>query len=98
MTQSIQENGGRLPAIETEGHLIQVGREMLCADLVPSSHNAALQEGECGLDRVGMNVALHVYPVTMADSLMLGTVNACGNHGLGISRKLIRDHHINIST
>ncbi len=38
MTQGIQKQIGILPAIEAEGHLVQVGR-----DSVPSSNDAALE-------------------------------------------------------
>src|SRR5690348_14132424 len=96
MTQSVQEQIGILPAIEPEGHLIQVGGEMLCADLVPRSHDAALQERECGLYGIGVNVALNVNPITMTDGFVLRAMNASGNHCLGICWHLICDHYINI--
>jgi hypothetical protein len=57
MTQGVQKEIRALSAIEPERHFVQVGREMFCADLVPRSHDAALQERECRLDGVGMNVS-----------------------------------------
>ena len=47
-------------AIEAERHFFKVGREMLCADMMPSSHDAALQKRERGFDRVRVGVALDV--------------------------------------
>ncbi len=35
MTQGVDKQIGAFPAIEAEGHLVKVGWEMLCADLVP---------------------------------------------------------------
>src|SRR6266536_4345949 len=61
MTQGVQEQIGVLPAIEAELHLIQIGRKMLRADLVPRSHDAPLQEAESALDCVGMNVRSEAY-------------------------------------
>ena len=51
--QRVNEQIGILPAIEAECHLVQVKGEMLRADLVPRSNDAALQEREGGLDGVG---------------------------------------------
>ena len=52
MTQGIYEQIGTFAPIETERHLVQVGREMLGADFVPASHDAALEQRECRFDRV----------------------------------------------
>lgn len=60
MTQGIQEQVGIFSAIEPEGHFFAVGLEMLCADFMPSSQDAALQKREGGFDSVGMNIALYV--------------------------------------
>jgi hypothetical protein len=60
MTQGVQEQVRILPAIESEGHFLAVGLEMLRTDFVPRSHNAALQERERGLDGIGVNVAFGV--------------------------------------
>src|SRR5689334_8534361 len=96
MTQSIQEEIGILPTIEPEGHLFQVCRQMLCADLVPSPHNAALQKRECGFNSVGMNVPVNVNLVTMANGFVLSAFYASGDHCFWISWKLIGHHHFNV--
>ena len=49
---------------------------MLCADLVPRSHDAALQERECGFDCVGCDaravLIAHVFASYMVDCFVLG--------------------------
>ena len=62
MTQSVEEQVGTIPAIETEFHLFQVGREMLDAHAMPRSHDAALEQRESGFDGVGMHVSVDVLP------------------------------------
>ncbi len=59
MTQCINKQIGALPAIESKLHLFEVGREMLCAEPVPCSHDAALEKREGGFNRIGVNVAQH---------------------------------------
>jgi hypothetical protein len=46
MTQSVNEQIGSLPAVKTELHFVQVGLQVFGANLVPGSHNAALQQRE----------------------------------------------------
>lgn len=57
MAQRIQEQRVTLAAVEAERHLVQVGREMLCADLVPRSHDAALEQRECRFHRVSRDAS-----------------------------------------
>src|SRR5271170_4441063 len=96
MTQGVQENSWRLPTIEPESHFVQVGGEMLCADTVPCSHNAALQETESGLDCVGMNVPLHVNAVFVPNGLVLFCRDSGSLHCEGVRRELIRNYHVYI--
>src|ERR1035437_2522533 len=56
MAQRIKEQIGTAPAVETEAHLIQVGLQMLGADLVPCSDDAAFEQRECRFNAVRMNV------------------------------------------
>src|SRR5438445_11994177 len=70
MTQGVQEQIGILPAIEPEGHFIEVSREMFCADLVPCAHDAAFQKRECILDSIGVNVATNVLSRRVIDGFM----------------------------
>ena len=60
MTQSINEQIIVFAPIEAERHLFAVGLEMLRANLVPRSHDTALEQGERGFDSVGVNIAFDV--------------------------------------
>jgi hypothetical protein len=96
MTQGVQEDGRRLPAIKSESHFVQVGSEMLRADTMPRSHDAALQETESGFDRIGMNVAVNVDAILVADSFVLRGRNSSSGHCVWVSSELIRHDDINI--
>lgn len=98
MTQRVQKQIGILPAIETKLHLRQISGQMFRADFVPAPNYSPLQERERRFDAIGMNVAINVNLVTMANGLVLGAFNASGNHCLWISKHFVCDHHINIST
>lgn len=76
MTQSIQEQIGVLPAIKPEAHLFKVGRKMLCADMVPSAHHAALKERESVFDGVCMNVSYDIDFFGVIDCPVFGRWNA----------------------
>src|SRR5579871_3445028 len=93
MTQGVQEQSGRLSAIEAKLHLVQVGREMLCADLVPCSRDATFQQTKSTLYCIGMNVPLNINLIAVTNGLVLGAVNASADHSLGISWHFIGDHH-----
>ena len=60
MTQGVQEQVRALAAVESESHFVQVGWEMLGADLVPTSNDSALQERECGFDPVRGGISVNV--------------------------------------
>src|SRR5437016_1456611 len=84
MTQSVQKQIGVIPAIEAEGHLIQVGGEVFCADAMPRSDDAALQERECVFHGVRMNVAVNVDFSLVLDSLMLDGRDSGFGHCVGV--------------
>ncbi len=67
MTQSIYEQIGTLPTIETEFHLFEIGRKMLGANPVPCTHDAALEKRESGFDRIGVNVSHDVHAGTVVN-------------------------------
>src|SRR6266478_2896599 len=71
MTQCINKQIGALPAIESKLHLFEVGREMLCAEPVPCSHDAALEKREGGFNRIGVNVAHDVHAGTVVNLLVV---------------------------
>jgi hypothetical protein len=70
MAQSIEKQIRPLAAIEPKSHFVATGREMLRADVVPRSDDAALEEPECGFDGVSMNVTVNVHTETMIDRFM----------------------------
>src|SRR5437899_2490387 len=98
MTQSVQEQVGIISAIEPEGHLVQVGCKMLCADAVPRSDNPALQEREGVLDCIGMNFALNINLGFVLDSLMLSLRYSCFGDCVGVNRMLIGNQNVHVLT
>src|ERR1039458_871916 len=98
MTQGVQEQSRTLPAIEPELHLREIGREMLGADLVPRSHDAAFQEGERRFDGVSVDITIDVDFRFMSDGFVLGAVNSSANHRLWVGRHFVCDHHFNVCT
>ncbi len=67
MTQSINEQIGTLPAIESELHFFEVGRKMFGANSVPRSHDATFEKREGGFDGVGVNVSHDVHAGTVVN-------------------------------
>src|SRR5260370_27166008 len=93
MTQGINKQVRVFPAIEAEFHLSKICREMLCADLVPTSNDAALQERECILNSVRVNVS------SKSDILFCGMIDGfvfVGSYSFLICRKIIGNDDINI--
>ena len=87
-----------LATIEPESHFVQVGREMLGADLVPCTHNAAFQKRERIFNGIGVNVAVNVDLALVANGFVFGAVDLGGDHRFWISRHFVCDHYINVST
>src|SRR5690242_16115970 len=71
---------------------------MLCADLVPRSDNAALQQREGVLDCVGMNVSVNINSVTMANGFVLSALDASSDHRFGVAGVFVSDHNFNVFT
>jgi hypothetical protein len=95
--QSIDKQVFALTSIEAEAHLITVGCEMLRADAVPRSHNPALEQTECALNRVGVNLAVHVHTAAMVDRLMLGDRHR-KVYGRFVACVIVRDEYLYIFT
>jgi len=98
MTQGIQEQIGILPAIEAEGHFVQVGREMLGADPMPGSDDATLQEGESILNGIGMHFTLNINLGFVLDSLMLSLRYSCFGDCVGVNRMFIGNQNVHVLT
>src|SRR2546426_1166056 len=95
MTQGVQEQIGVLPAIETESHLVQIGREMFCADLMPRSDDTALQKTESVLDCVGVNIRSEAYIFLLRVIHRLMPI-AQFAQSLGVGCQFIGHDHIHI--
>jgi len=93
MAQRIKEQIGTIPAIETELHFVQVGREMLRAKAMPRSDDAALKQRECGFHGVRVNVSPKpdiLFP-SVVDRLMFGITNR-----LAIGGKVVSHDYVNV--
>jgi len=97
VTQGIQKQRLALPAIETEFHFREISRQMLCADTVPRSNDAALQERERRLNRVRMNVTVNVNLGLVLDRLVFFSERGFAE-GRGIGVQLIRHKYFDILT
>jgi len=97
MTQGVKEKIGSFPSIEPKGHFVQIGREMLGADLVPRSNDSALQQRERGFDGVGMNVAVNIMTAAVIDSFVALASDAGFLHRKRVGAVIVRDHDLYIS-
>jgi hypothetical protein len=97
MTQGIDKQVRAFTPVESKAHFFQVGREMLCADLMPRSDDPALEKREGRFDRVRVNVAIHVHAVLVFDRLVLGAVDASFDHRLGIGREFVGEDNLDLS-
>ena len=82
MTQGVHEQIGTLPAIEAKFHLFEIGREMLRADSVPRSHDAALEQRESGLHGVCVNVAYDVHAAAVLNGLVVFVSGFLDRYGI----------------
>src|SRR5437868_9483247 len=96
MAQSVQEQIGILPAIESERHLVQVGRQMLGRDTMPRSNNSALQKRECVLDSIGVDVTININLALVLDCLV-AICESSVPHGARIRIELVSDDYIHIA-
>lgn len=97
MSHGIQKQVRPLATIESEFHLLQVGREMLCRNLVPSTDYTPLEKRERGFDGVGVNVAPHINLEPVPNRLVasvLAEISSCAT----VRQVVIREKHIHILT
>lgn len=95
MTQGVQEQRGRLPAVEAESHFVQIGREMFCTDTVPRPDYSALEQAKGGFNGVRVNVAINVDLRLMLDCFMLrGHCDALDRRRIGI--QFVGHDYVNI--
>lgn len=94
MTQSIEEQIGALPAIEAKAHLFEISREMLEADSMPCSHDAALEKREGGFNGVCVNIPVHVATLAVNDGFVI--LDSGLLHGERVSPEIISENHFHI--
>jgi hypothetical protein len=97
MTQRIKEQIGILATIEPKSHFVQIGREMLWANPVPRSHNAALEKRESRFNGVCVNVAHDINLATVVDGLVPRSGDSSALHCEGIGCEVIGDNHVYIA-
>src|ERR1035437_8022234 len=96
MTQSVNEQVGTIPAVEAEAHFVKIGLQMLGANLVPRSDDAALEQREGILCRVRMNIGSNpdVFSSTVV-YLLMGRGHVGFTHGRAIDVEVIGHNHVN---
>src|ERR1700687_6349858 len=70
---------------------------MLGANTMPRADDAALQQRECGLDGVRVDVSVHIDSVLVFDGLVLRGQSVLF-HCAGVRSVFLRDHDLNILT
>ena len=73
---------------------MQIGLEMLRADVMPSAHDAALEKGERGFDGVGVNVPVHIAALAVNDGLVI--LDSGLPHGDSVGIEIVSEHHFHI--
>jgi hypothetical protein len=81
--------------IETEAHFIKVGLQMLCADFMPCSDDAALEQRERALYGVRVYVANGVDAILVLDRFVFAEHASLGDSGR-VSSELIGHDYVNI--
>jgi len=93
MPEGILKERVTFPSIKSEGHFFQVRGEMFDGDVVPRSHDAALQKREGIFDSVGMDVSTHVDSPAVADGLMAISTESRFHHCFWVANPIVRDNH-----
>ena len=98
MPKRISEQIGPFSAVKPKTHFFEVGSEMLCAEVMPRSHDSALEKRERVLDGIGVNISDHINFLAMVDCLVLVLVDSSPNHRFGIANPVIGDDLVQIDT
>src|SRR5271157_5457783 len=93
MTQCVDEQIGVLPTVKSESHFVQVGLQMLGADFVPCSDDAALEQREGRFDAVRVNVSSEpdIFSGDMVHSFVLEIA-----YSFRVSTEVVGHNHVNI--
>ena len=92
MPQRINEQVAVVAAVESETHFFEVGGKMLCANAMPSTHDAALQERERGFNGIGVDITVNVLPFAVVNHFVVCAPGLL--HGDGMRRKLIGQDYV----
>lgn len=93
VSQGIQEQIGTLAAVKAECHFIEIGGQMLCANVMPRSEDSTLEQGERAFDGISMNVADNINAAAMIDGLVTGLERA---DSLFVCLEIVSDNHVNV--
>src|ERR1035438_8334549 len=93
--QCVSEQKRIIAVIESEAHFVEVGLQMLCANTMPRSNDAALEQREGGFHGIRVHVANGVDAVLVTDSLVLRE-HPGFSKSLWVSRKFVRHDYINV--
>lgn len=95
LKDSIAEKKRVLTIVESEAHFFKIGLEMLCTDFMPTTAQPALEQRECGFNRVCMGIPANVFLDAMLNHLVLFS----DSHSLRYSTigiEFIGEEHINV--
>ena len=95
MPQRINKQIRAITAIKPKLHFLQVGRKMLCRNLMPRADHAAFQERERGFNRIRVNVALHVDFQFVPDGLVATVFPQFAGRAL-VGVVIVREKHVHV--
>src|SRR5258706_4095946 len=98
MTQGICEQISILPTIKSELHLFEICGKMLRADVMPRTSDRPLEERECVLDGVSVDVSDYINLGAMIDRFVLVFVESGLNHRFRVADPIVGDDSIHIHT
>ena len=93
MSERIEKQFGIVAPIESKRHFVEIRGKMLCADIVPSTHDPALQERERGFDGIGVNQAGDIF-LLVANRLVRLLV--LGSEAKGVDVRFVCDNHVHV--
>jgi len=96
MTECINKQVRPLSAVESERHFFEVGLEMLRAQFMPATAQAALEKRESGFDGVGVSVAANVFFGSVLDNLVASLVVSHPASDATIDVKFIGEEYVYI--
>jgi len=100
MTQGVEKQIGAFPAVEAESHFVEVGLQMLCANFMPRSDDAALEQRErrfhCVRAYAKVGIVSNVFFRLVVDFPVLYVAHASFDHSRWIPGHFISDDHVHV--